>query len=158
MKRTLKPLVLLGALLAVAILAHPTTSRAQSGYVTTELWIPFPDGFVNDEFVDFTGAIHIVIHAVPPNPVVPPNPIVPPNPTRIHTNVVDVTGIGEATGATYRVTGASQFEGSAPPPGTYEFDAFYRMNSGSLGVRYTVEIDASGRVVGEPLVLVGSET
>lgn len=123
-------LAALGALAALAPAAH-----AQA--VTTQLWLPFPStATLNGETVGFTGAVHVVVR------------VHPTDPCRIHTNLVDVVGIGQTTGATYPVTGAASFASDDAPPGTYVFDAAYPTDPTRqfIRLRHSVSVDAAGAV------------
>lgn len=55
-------------------------------YVTTSQWLPFE--FDTGEIL-FTGSLHLVVRAIPGNPILPPNPI------RVHVNGL-VPGTGGA--------------------------------------------------------------
>jgi len=51
----------------------------------------------------------------------------PSEPIRILTNLAGVRGVGQTTGAVYRVTGASSHTFSQLPPSSYTFVAAYRL-------------------------------
>jgi hypothetical protein len=122
----------LGIAVAAAAPTHaaPDTQSKGKKWVTTNLVLPFPEFlFANDELIQFTGLVHLVIHAGPQDPVIPGNPIAPQDRVRIHTNLISVTGVGMTSGSQYRVIGAQQFGFSNPVPDTYEFLGSYSLFS-----------------------------
>ena len=55
----------------------------------------------------------------------PTDPLLPPSPIRVHTNVMDVTGVGQTSGLTYRLNGVSNFR--LPFSQSLSFSAGYRL-------------------------------
>jgi len=130
---------------------------------TTQLRVAFPSQvYINTgalaELVDFTGEIHMVI--VPPDPVQPTDPVQPQDPIHVYTNLAGVVGVGQTTGAIYRVTGAAQSSFVKMLPASLEFHEGYRLvppdpvSPQPLLLRYTVDINADG-IVGEVFVTMG---
>ena len=72
------------------------------------------------EIVDFSGRIHVVVTVSYPT-----GPILPPNPVRVHTNMMDVTGVGQTSRTTYRLNGARNFD--FPFSDTLSFATSYRL-------------------------------
>ena len=93
------------AALATALLALSPCARAGSK-VTTSLSPAVTGSFFlntgdqsSSEWVDFSGDVHLVVQAIPPDPIIPPSPITPPNPIVPINFIVQVGENGIATGA-----------------------------------------------------------
>jgi len=98
-------LALAGGLLTLALLAKP--AQAQTEGASSE---QFPIEFTTDatdcagEVVYVTGTMHIVNHFV--GDVDPEGTPVPPYHNNYHINLMNVTAVGETSGAKYRVPAA----------------------------------------------------
>ena len=158
------------------MLASPGTGRAgggqeagEGGNVTSNWVTPFQGSYSVDdgtssEIVDFSGSAHLVVKFSAPTD--PCASCVPPNPVRIHTNLVSVSGVGRASGRSYRLAGAANFELDADAGSVFEFVGSYRLtpvdpckgctptdpcNSCPAGarflpVRYVVTLNPAGEV------------
>lgn len=119
--------------------------------VVSDLQIPFSqtaliasDG--SSEYVVFSGSIHLVVKYFPTDPVLPPSPI------RIHTNLTGITGIGQQSGLTYRLTGASNLAFPINSETGFSFSSSYRLlppspiRELSMALRYNVSLNSDGTV------------
>ena len=116
--------------------------------VTSNWMIPFQgtyfvDNGASSEFVDLSGSAHLVVKFSPVDPC------------RIHTNLVSVSGVGQTSGLSYRLTGAAKFELDAEPGSRFEFVGSYRLTPTDpckgcparfLRIRYAVTLDSEGEV------------
>ncbi len=156
LQNTIKNALSTGLILAIVFLNLPS-ARAESNInqtnnpVVSNLQIPFNQtAFVtigdSSEFVDFTGNIHLVVKYIPTDPILPPNPI------RVHTNVMNVTGIGQTSGLSYRLNGTTNFNLPGNIPGDFSFGTSYRLlppnpiRESSLNVSYLVSLNSDGAV------------
>jgi hypothetical protein len=144
----------LALFLFASLTAHAATNANQTNNpVVSNLRIPFNQTvFVSNgdssEFVDFSGNIHLVVKYLPPNPILPPSPI------RVHTNIMNVSGVGQTSGLRYQLNGAMNFEFPASAPGDFSFDASYlllppnpiRQSALSQYVRYNISLNSDGEV------------
>ena len=164
MRRSFSVALMVCAILTM--LAPPGYGRSTAARnITTSLFIPFEGSVTtNSETVDLTGTIHVVVKSFAP---VDPCHCVPPNPIRIHTNIISIEGVGQTTGAIYKVTGAAGFEFELEATNTYVFQAGYRftplpppiIEGGPipppiLPVRYSLTLDSLGEVL-EATAVVG---
>jgi hypothetical protein len=158
-QNTIQHAFFIGLFLAMFLFALPTAHAATNANqtnnpVVSNLRLPFNQTvFVTNgeasELVDFSGNIHLVVKVF-----LPPNPIVPPNPVRVHTNMMNVSGVGQTSGLRYRLTGAANFEFPANAPGSFSFGASYRLlppnpirqSALSQFIRYDISLNSDGEV------------
>jgi hypothetical protein len=144
----------LGCLLTLLVPSSAVRS-AVAETVTSNWMIPFQGTvYVNNggqsEVVDLAGSIHLVVKVS--IPVDPCASCVPPNPTRIHTNLVSISGVGQTSGMRYEANGAANLELEVDVPSAFTFEASYRLKSipssvsASLPVQYSVTLNSAGEV------------
>ncbi len=148
----------IGLFLATVFL---TFSAARAG-VISNLRLPFNQTvFVTNgdssEFVDFSGNIHLVVRVFQPgDPYFPTDPVFPTDPLRVHTNIMNLTGIGQTSGLTYQLNGTTDIGFPANFPGDISFDADYLLlppspiRDGALSqrIRYNISLNSDGEVTG----------
>lgn len=131
---TSKPLHLLRYITHLALLACALGSasygQSGNGVVTTSLKVGLQGSFFfnngdQSEWIDVSGDIHLVVQAIPGNPVIPGNPI------RVHTNMAGITGIGRTSGTQYVINGSENFELSSALPASLQFQGLYRLIPGN---------------------------
>ena len=157
----------LASLLAVLCFALSTANASaltgrMSNEAVSNLQIPFNHTASvtlgdTSELVDFTGRIHVVVVVT-----FPTDPVLPPSPIRIHTNVMDVSGVGQTSGLTYRLNGTGDFEFAlsrelsfvtgyrlipSPPP-ISEGPSPPPIRNFSFSVGYLLSLNTDGQVTG----------
>ena len=116
MQKIVSQLTLVLAL--IFVLAFPALGKVQlfSRPLTMSLHVPFagtvsvPLADATTDTVTLTGVLHLVLH------VVPPDPILPTDPMRVRVNLEQVAGVGEDTSLRYLAVGADQVNFATVPP------------------------------------------
>jgi hypothetical protein len=138
-------------LLALPVSAHAgskiTTSLTTA--VTGSFFLNTGDG-ASSEWIDFSGDVHLVVQAIPPNPIVPPTPI------RVHVNMAGVSGVGRTSGTHFVLNGSENFEADGDIPNTLTLQGEYRLvppnpiipPSPIVPINFTVQVDQSGIATG----------
>lgn len=136
-------------LLAMPICAHAGSAPK----VTTTLRVALTGSFFlntgdqsSSEWIDFSGDVHLVVQAIPPDPITPPNPI------RVHANMAGVTGVGRASGQHFVLNGSENFEADGNVPNTLNLQGTYRLTPPDpiippdpiMPVNFTVQLDQNG--------------
>ena len=148
----------IAALTAIAF-AMPVCAHAGANKVTTSIKTTVTGSFFlntgdnsTSEWIDFSGDVHLVVQAVPPNPIVPPTPI------RVHANMAGVSGIGRTSGQHFVLNGSENFEADGDVPNTLDFQGEYRLIPPNpitppspitppnpiVPINFTVQVDENG--------------
>jgi Concanavalin A-like lectin/glucanases superfamily len=124
---SLRRLAVITSLLAFAcasliIATRPARTAAASRRVTTTLRTQFRDTvFVSNNTTPEWVAVSGTLHHYPTDPILPPNPI------RVHVNLSEASGVGQATGLVYQAQGSANVETSARLPGSVSFRWSYSL-------------------------------
>ena len=110
--------------------------------VTSNLFIPFNQTFYGgSEMVSFSGLLHLVTIYYPTDPL------------RVHTNIINMEGIGQTTGTTYNVVGSNNSSVTVTAGSQFQVDQFYRLlppnpvlPPNPIRMRYTIDLDTDGFV------------
>jgi len=110
--------------------------------VTSNLFIPFNQSFfAGTEMVSFSGQLHLLTIYFPNDPI------------RIHTNIINMEGIGESTGTKYQVVGSNNTSVSVAAGSQFQVDQLYRLlppnpvlPPNPIRMRYTIDLDLDGFV------------
>lgn len=157
--RELRPRLI--ATLAATILALTVCAHAGSK-VTTSLSTALTGSFFLDtgdqsssEWIDFSGDVHLVVQAIPPDPIIPPTPI------RVHINMAGVSGIGRTSGTHYALNGSENFEADGAVPNTLSLQGEYRLIPPNpiipptpvVPINFTVQVNESAVATGATAAL-----
>lgn len=145
------------AAFAAIVLSLTVCAHAGSSKVTTSIKTTLTGSFFLDtgdqsssEWIDFSGDVHLVVQAIPPNPITPPSPI------RVHVNMAGVTGVGRTSGQHFVLNGSENFEADGDIPNTLDLQGTYRLGPTPppitqgpnpppiVPINFTVQVDENG--------------
>lgn len=147
------PATLVGAVAIFGLTLSVCAQSSSSSKVTTNLKTALTGSFFlntgdasTSEWIDVSGSVHLVVQAIPPNPIIPPTPV------RVHANMAGVNGIGRTSGTHFVLNGSENFELDGELPQSLTVVGQYRFIPPSpiippnpvMPVNFTLQVDENG--------------